>query len=255
MDLGLRGKVALVTGASAGLGRACARSLAREGVRLAVAARRMDKLETLCAEARAAGAEDARAFAADVSDAGSIAALCASVEAAFGAIDVLIVNGGGPKPGTFLQMKLEDYDAAYQLTLMSAIRMVHAVLPGMRARKWGRIVALESSSVKAPIATLSLSNTFRTAVVAAFKTLAGEVAADGVTVNVIATGRFETDRLRAGWGEGEEAMKRAAAGIPIGRVGQPDEFAPLVTFLCGEPANYITGTTIAVDGGLFSGLL
>lgn len=255
MDLGIHGKVALVTGASSGLGRACALSLAREGVKLAVSARRGELLSVLATEARAAGAADAKVFVADISTADGVTKLCADVAAAFGTIDILIVNGGGPKPGTFTATQLEEWDRAYNLTLMSAVRLAHAVLPGMRAQKWGRIVALESSTVKQPIPHLMLSNAFRTAVVGAFKTLAGEVAREGITVNVIATGRFDTARLRANIGDGDEAIRQAGESIPIGRVGSPDEFAPMVTFLCGVPAAYVTGTTIAVDGGLVAGLL
>ena len=254
MDLGIRAKVALVTGASSGLGRACALSLAREGVKLAVSARRADLLESVVAEARAAGAADAQAFTADLSDAQAIVRLCAAVAERLGPIDILIVNGGGPKAGSFTNIALADWEAAYQLTLMSAVRLAHAVLPGMRERKWGRIVALESSSIKQPIPQLMLSNAFRTAVTGAFKSLATEVAREGITVNVIATGRFDTARLRANVGASDDDVRKAGESVPIGRVGQPDEFAPMVTFLCGQPAKYITGTTISVDGGLVAGL-
>lgn len=255
MDLGIRGKVALVTGASSGLGRACALSLAREGVKLAVAARRSDLLDALVSEGRAAGAADARAFVADLSGAQAVAKLCADVAGSLGAIEILVINGGGPKAGTFTKIELDEWDNAYQLTLMSAVRLAHSVLPSMRARQWGRIVALESSSVKQPIPNLMLSNAFRTAVVGAMKTLSTEVAAEGITVNVIATGRFDTARLRANVGDSDEAVRKAGETVPIGRVGKPEEFAPMVTFLCGQPAGYITGTTIAVDGGLAAGLL
>jgi 3-oxoacyl-[acyl-carrier protein] reductase len=134
------------------------------------------------------------------------------------------------------------------------LQLIEGVVPGMRERKWGRIVALTSTSVKQPIATLALSNMFRTALVSALKTLAGEVAKDGVTVNAIATGRIETARLRSLYGDDDTALERAGAEVPIGRIAQPDEFAPLAVFLCSEPARYVTGQTIAVDGGLVSGL-
>jgi 3-oxoacyl-[acyl-carrier protein] reductase len=253
VDLGIGGKVALVTGASAGIGEAVALALAREGTKLAVAARRRERLADVAARAKAAGAADARAFTADQGDAESLARLVRDVESQLGAVEILVVNGGGPKPGTYTQVRPQDWDAAYAFTLQSALRLVDAVLPGMRARQWGRIVALESTSVKQPIGTLVLSNTFRTAVVAALKTLAGEVAREGITVNTIATGMVETDRFRSLY-DSAEKRQAALAKIPFGRPAQPDEFAPLVAFLCGEPARYVTGQTIAIDGGLVAGL-
>lgn len=253
MDLGLRNRVALVTGGSSGLGKACALALAAEGARIAVAARRREELEAVAAQARERGAPDARAFALDLGDAASVEALVRDVNGAFGGIDVLIANGGGPKPGTVTQTSLADRDAAYQMLLRSMLQLIDGALPHMREQRWGRIVALTSTSVKQPIATLALSNMFRTALVSALKTLSGEVARDGVTVNAIATGRILTDRLNTLYG-GPAEIEAAGCEVPIGRVAQPEEFAPLVTFLCGEPARYITGQTIAIDGGLIAGL-
>lgn len=254
MDLGIRGKVALVTGASSGLGEACAIELAREGVRLAVAARRKEELDRVASLARDAGAFDARAFIVDLSDVRSIDRLLRDVRDAFGGVDILIANSGGPRAGTFTQTSPADWDAAYQSLLRSILQLAEGFVPGMRERRWGRIVALTSTSVKQPIATLALSNIFRTALIAALKTLSSEVAKDGVTVNAIATGRIETARLRSLYGNDQAALQRAGSEVPVGRVAQPDEFAPLAAFLCGEPARYITGQTIAVDGGLVSGL-
>lgn len=254
MDLGIRGKVALVTGASSGLGEACAIELAREGVRLAVAARRKEELDRVASLARDAGASDARAFIVDLSDVRSIDRLLRDVRDAFGGVDILIANSGGPRAGTFTQTSPADWDAAYQSLLRSILQLAEGFVPGMRERRWGRIVALTSTSVKQPIATLALSNIFRTALIAALKTLSSEVAKDGVTVNAIATGRIETARLRSLYGNDQAALQRAGSEVPVGRVAQPDEFAPLAAFLCGEPARYITGQTIAVDGGLVSGL-
>jgi 3-oxoacyl-[acyl-carrier protein] reductase len=253
MDLGIAGKVALVTGASSGIGEAVALLLAREGVKLAVSARRREKLEDVASRARSAGARDARAFSSDQTDAISLAALVREVEGQLGAIDILVVNGGGPKPGTYSQMRLDDWDQAYMLTLRSALALVDSVLLGMRARRWGRIVALESVSVKQPIPNLVLSNAFRTAVVSALKTLSREVAKDGVTVNCIATGLVETDRFRSLYDTAEKRA-RALGEHPMGRPATPDEFAPLVAFLCGEPSRYVTGQTIAIDGGVIAGL-
>lgn len=253
MDLGLRGKVALVTGASAGIGEAVALSLAAEGVRLAVAARRRELLEQVAARAQAAGAQEARAFTVDQSSAESIAQLCVDVAAQWGPIEVLVINGGGPRPGTFSQMAPAHWEAAYALTLQSALRLVWAVLPGMRAQRWGRIVALESVTVKQPIPALVLSNAFRGAVAAALKSLASEVAAEGVTVNTIATGLVMTDRFRKLY-DTPEKIAAAVAAVPMGRPATPEEYAPLVTFLCGEPARYVTGQTLSIDGGLTAGV-
>lgn len=253
MDLGIRGRAALVTGASSGLGRACAIALAREGARVALAARRKGELDTAAAEARTEGSPDARGYAVDLRDAGSIDDLLARVQSDFGAIDILIANGGGPKAGTFLQLQPADWDEAYASTLRSMLQLVRGVVATMRKRRWGRIVALTSTSVKQPIPTLALSNIFRTALVSGLKTLSSEIASDGVTVNAIATGRVRTARLRDIYG-GDEAMENAGKDVPIGRIASPEEFAQLVTFLCGEPAGYITGQTIAVDGGLTAGV-
>ncbi len=253
MDLGIRGKVALVTGASSGIGEAVALGLAREGVRLAVAARRRERLEDVARRATAAGAQEARAFTVDLTDAVSLQKLTASVERELGPAELLIVNGGGPKPGTFTQTAPADWDAAYALTLQSALRLIHAVLPGMRARKWGRIVALESVVVKQPLAGMVLSNALRASVTAALKTLSSEVACEAITVNTIATGLVETDRLRSLY-DTPARMAAATAGVPMKRAASPAEFAPLVVFLCGEPAGYVTGQTISIDGGLTSGI-
>ena len=196
MDLQIRNKVALVTGASSGLGEACALALAGEGVRVALAARREGELRRVADEARKAGAPDARTFPLDLTDAGSIDRLLHGVNDAFGSVDILIANGGGPKPARFTQTSPADWDAAYQLLLRGILQIVEGVVPAMRERAWGRVVALTSTSVKQPIQTLALSNIFRTALVSALKTLSAEIAKDGVTVNAIATGRIETARLR-----------------------------------------------------------
>ena len=254
MDLGIRGRTALVTGASAGIGAAVALALAREGVRLAAAARHASALDSVVAEAKRIGAADAAAFPMDLSDPDSIALALERLARDFGEVDIAVLNGGGPKPGRFSEMALTDWDGAYQLVLRGLLGIVGNVAPGMRARKWGRIVALTSSSVKQPIDTLVLSNAFRTALVSALRTLAVEVAPDGVTVNCIATGRVDTDRLRKLYGDDEERLQQAVREIPIGHIATPEEFAPTVAFLCGEPARYVTGQTISVDGGLVRGL-
>jgi 3-oxoacyl-[acyl-carrier protein] reductase len=254
MDLGIRGRVALVTGASSGVGEAVALALAAEGVKLAVAARRRDLLERVAADAKVEGAADACAFQADLEDPVSIAKLLADVRTAFGDPAILVANSGGPKPGKYLDLQIGDWDAGYRSTLRNMLELVNGVLPGMRAKRWGRIVALTSSTVKQPIPNLALSNAFRIALVAALKTLSLEVARDGITVNAIATGRVLTDRLRHLYAD-DEALHKAAEEIPAGHVATPAEFAPMVAFLCGNPAGYVTGQTIAIDGGLIKGLL
>ncbi|HUN29302.1 MAG TPA: SDR family oxidoreductase [Alphaproteobacteria bacterium] len=254
MDLGIRGRVALVTGASSGLGEAVAIELAAQGVTLAVAARRRERLESVAKRAKDAGATDARAFEVDLTDSKSIAKLLSDVNGAFGNVEIVVLNGGGPKPGTFTKMTLDDWDAGYRGVLRSMLELTYGVLPGMAANAWGRIVALTSSSVKQPIPNLTLSNAFRTALVAALKTLSLEVAKDGITVNAIATGRIDTDRLRQLYPDEAVLLAGAKADIPLGRVATPQEFAPTVAFLCSEAARYVTGQTIAVDGGMIKSL-
>jgi 3-oxoacyl-[acyl-carrier protein] reductase len=254
MDLGLHGKTALVLGASAGIGEAVALALAREGVRLALVARDTERLEGVAREALRLGAPDTRTFFADLSDAQSLKTLLKGMPFAPDTIDIAILNGGGPKPGRFTEVTLEDWDSAYRLLLRGMLTVIENVVGPMRERQWGRIVALTSTSVKQPIENLVLSNSFRSALVAALRTLATEVAGDGVTVNCIATGRIETRRLRSLYGDDESALRRAAQEIPIGRIASPDEFAPMVVFLCSQPARYVTGQTISVDGGLVRGL-
>jgi len=255
VDLGIRGRCALVCGASSGIGEAVALALAGEGVKLAVAARRAERLDGLAERARSAGAADALAFTFDLADAESIRTLLEQVHDAFGDVDIAVLNGGGPRAGTFNDLTIEDWDRGYAVVLRSMLTIAQLVVPAMRSNAWGRIVALTSTSVKQPIAGLVLSNAFRTALVSALRTLANEVAREGITVNSIATGRVDTDRLRELYGHSADAVAKAAATeVPIGRVATPAEFAPLVAFLCGEPAAYVTGQTISIDGGLTRGL-
>jgi len=254
MDLGLRGKAAIVTGASAGLGEAVALALACEGVSLALGARDVERLDAVVQHAKRLGAQRARGFALDLLDPDSIVSMLDAARGFIGDADILVLNGGGPKSGRFGDVDLDDWDSAYRLLLRSMLQLSGAVVPRMRSRGWGRVVALTSSSVKQPIDTLVLSNAFRTALVAALRTLAVEVARDGVTVNCIATGRVDTARLRELYGNDDSKLRAAGSEVPIGRVATPAEFAPLVAFLCGQPASYITGQTISVDGGLTRGL-
>jgi 3-oxoacyl-[acyl-carrier protein] reductase len=254
MDLKLGGRVALVTGASSGLGAAVALALAREGAKLALAARRLDLLESVAQRARIAGAPEARAFELDLQDSGSIAAMLTTVREAFGDADIAILSGGGPRAGSVSQLALADWDAAYRLLLRGMVQLLDALVPPMRAKGWGRVVALTSTAVKQPIDNLALSNAFRTGLVATLRTLAVEVAKDGVTINSIATGRIDTARLRSLYGDDEVRLREAGSDVPIGRIASPQEFAPMAVFLCGDPAGYVTGQTISVDGGLTRGL-
>jgi len=255
MDLKIRGRVALVTGASSGIGEAVALALAAEGATVAIAARRRERLEAVARQALERGASAAQAFAADLEDPNSVDRLLEDVRRAFGDPAILIANSGGPTPGKFLELDLTQWDAGYRSTLRNMLQLVHGVIPAMRAQQWGRIVALTSSSVKQPIPALALSNAFRVGLVAAMKTLSLEVAKDGITVNAIATGRVLTDRLRHLYPDEKALHEAAAVEIPAGHVATPAEFAPMIAFLCGEPAGYVTGQTIAVDGGLIKGLL
>ncbi|HEY5257481.1 MAG TPA: SDR family oxidoreductase [Candidatus Baltobacteraceae bacterium] len=243
-----------MTGASSGIGEAIALALAGEGARVAVAARRAEELERVVKAARAAGAGDAQAFVVDLTDAASVSRLSNEVALQFGSVDILVLNGGGPKPGTYTATTLGDWDTGYRGTLRCMIELANGALPAMRERGWGRIVALTSSSVKQPIDNLALSNAFRVALVAAMKTLANEVADEGVTVNCIATGRVNTERLKHLYATVEEMDAAAQRDVPAGRVASPAEFAPLVAFLCGDPARYVTGQTISIDGGLVRGI-
>ena len=246
MDLGIAGRAALVMGASKGIGRGIAEALAREGARVALASRSRERIEAAAAEL----AGDATGFVADTADLEGVAALPGRVAGALGPIEILVTNTGGPPLGGALDADLDDWRDAYANLVLAPRLLIEAVLPGMRERGWGRIVNVGSSSTEEPIPGLALSNAHRRAMVGFLKTLSREVAADGVTVNDVATGRFATDRLAANWGGREEMERGAVEGIPAGRLGQPEEYGDLVAFLASDRAAYITGTSIPIDGGL-----
>ncbi len=246
MDLGLAGRTALVMGASRGIGRAIAAGLAREGCRVAIASRSRERIE----EAAAAIGEEVAPLVADASDLERVAALPGEVEKALGPIDILVANTGGPPFGGTLEQELDEWEAAYRSLVLAPRVLAAAVLPGMRERGWGRIVNVGSSSTREPIPGLNLSNSHRMAAVGFLKTLAREVAADGVTVNTVATGRFATERLADAGGSLAGAEEAAKTEVPAGRLGRPEEYGDLVAFLCSERAAYITGTVIPIDGGL-----
>ena len=245
MDLGISERTALVMGASRGLGRAIAAALAREGARVAIASRSRQRLD----EARAEIEGEVVAFEADTADLDRLPALCGEVEASLGPVEILVANTGGPPLGGALDNPLEDWEQAYRSLVLAPRILVGSVLPGMRERGWGRIVNVGSSSVREPIPYLMLSNAHRMAAIGFFKTLASEVAGDGITVNTVATGRFATDRLASNWGSWEEMERHAPEGVPAGRLGRPEEYGDLVAFLCSERAAYLTGAVIPLDGG------
>jgi 3-oxoacyl-[acyl-carrier protein] reductase len=246
MELGLEGRVALVMGASRGIGRGIGEVLAREGARVAVASRSADAIE---ATARDLG-DGAAGFVADASDTDRMASLPVEVEDALGPIEILVANTGGPPFGGALDHELDEWERAYRSLVLAPRILAGAVVPGMRERGWGRIVNVGSSSTREPIDGLNLSNSHRMAAVGLLKTLSREVAADGITVNTVATGRFATDRLLDSAGSLDAAEEGARAEVPAGRLGQPEEYGDLVAFLCSERAAYITGTVIPIDGGL-----
>jgi 3-oxoacyl-[acyl-carrier protein] reductase len=241
MDLGLTDRVALVTGASRGIGRAVATALAAEGARVALAAR---SLEGVQEAARAVGG---RGYAFDSGDLDAVDALVDAVEADLGPVDVYVANTGGPPPGQDpLGFSAEQWEAAHRSLVVSPMLVLRRVLPGMRERGWGRVLAVSSSAAREPLAGLQLSNANRPGLLAAFKHLAHEVAADGVTLNAVLPGRIWTDRLKGSFGD----IAAAGEGVPAGRAGTVEEIAAAAAFLCSAPASYVTGQSLLVDGGL-----
>jgi 3-oxoacyl-[acyl-carrier protein] reductase len=232
--------------ASRGIGLGIAGALAREGARVAMASRTRQSIEE--AAARIDG--DTTAFVADTDDLDRLRALPAEVEDSLGPIDILVANTGGPPPGGALDHDTEEWEAAYRSLVLAPRVLAGEVVPGMRKRGWGRIVNVGSSSTVEPIPGLNLSNAHRMAAVGFLKTLAREVAGEGITVNTVATGRFATDRLASNFGSLEAAEEAASREVPAGRLGRPEEYGDLVAFLCSERGAYVTGTVIPIDGGM-----
>jgi 3-oxoacyl-[acyl-carrier protein] reductase len=263
MDLGLRGKTAIVGAASQGLGKAVARALAVEGTNVVMFSRRPDAIEAAAKEVRGAAADGVRVLglAADASRLGDLERVVKITVDEFDGAHIVFNNAGGPKPGVFDDLSDDDWHAAVDLNLMSAVRLTRLCLPRMRARRWGRVIVSTSSSVKQPIPNLMLSNSVRSATTAWAKSLADQVAQFGVTVNCIAPGRIDTERIRQidndlaqRLGRSvDEVQRDSLATIPARRYGRPEEFAAAAAFLASEPASYVNGVTLLVDGGLFRG--
>jgi 3-oxoacyl-[acyl-carrier protein] reductase len=263
MDLGLLDRVAIVAASSKGLGKACALELAREGARVVICSRDPASLAAAAEEIETATGAEVLPVEADLTQDASIRQLVGEALDRFGRIDILVTNNGGPPAGYFADFDDEAWLAAHQLTLMSAVRLIRAVLPAMRAQRWGRIVNIASVSVKQPIDNLLLSNVYRPGVIGLAKTLSAQLAAEGITVNNVAPGYTRTDRVldlaqaRAASGDQtvEAVLAGTAANVPMKRMGEPAELAALVAFLASGRAAYITGATIQVDGGYVAGLL
>jgi 3-oxoacyl-[acyl-carrier protein] reductase len=244
MDLGISGRVALVTGGSKGLGHAIAAALVAEGARVAIASRSEERISAAASEIRARG------YVFDSEDLDAVQGLIASVEADLGPIDIYVANTGGPPGGGDpLGFTREQWEAAHRSLVLSPMEFLSHLLPEMAARGWGRVLAVGSMAVREPIDNLQLSNAHRPGLVAAFKVLARRYAGDGVTLNFLHPGRIATDRVISTAGSLEAAEESARQTIPTGRLGRPEEIAAAAAFLCSEGASYITGTSLLVDGG------
>ncbi|GBD31502.1 MAG: short-chain dehydrogenase [Gemmatimonadales bacterium] len=257
MDLGIAGKAALVCGSSSGLGRAIADKLAEEGCRVAINGRDEERLNHALCLLRERHSVEIEAFRADVSVPEEAESLVHEVNRRFGTLDILICNAGGPPAGPFAELEKDAWQRALELNLLSTVHLCRTAVPIMRERRWGRIVCLTSIAAKQPIPGLILSTTARAGVLGFAKALADEVAQYGITVNCVCPGYMETDRLTDVIEHRAAASRRSAqevaadllAGVPVGRIGRPEELAAAVAFLASKPAAYITGVALAVDGG------
>lgn len=246
MDLGIAGRVALVGGATQGIGRACAEVLVAEGARVVVTARDDGRTADVAAKI---GAE--AGFGWDTGDVDAAAGLVDRVEERLGQVDIVVTNTGGPPAGPDpLGFTNAQWEQAHRSLVLGPLALLRRVLPGMRQRRWGRVVGIASTSVREPLPILMLSNAERSATLAAYKTLARDVAGDGVTINTLLTGQIATARIAELYGSMETAEAAAAETIPVGRMGRPEEMAWAAAFLCSDRAAYITGSALAVDGGV-----
>ena len=248
MDLGLRGRTAIVCGASSGLGLGSAEALAEEGANVAMLARRREQLEL---DAERIGALAVRG---DVTNAADLERLVSKTLEAFGGIDIVVWNSGGPPPGKAAEITDDSLEAAFELLLLPAVRLVRLALPHLERSPAGRVICITSSAVKEPVPHLALSNTIRPGVTGWAKSLARELGPQGITVNCVAPGRIDTPRMKEVYGEDGPSADELSM-IPLGRMGSPREFGDVVCFLASARASYVTGTTLLVDGGLSRGLL
>ena len=245
MDLGLKDRVALVTGASKGIGRGIAAGLAAEGARVALASRSKERIEAAAAEV------GGRGYVFDSGDLDAVPEVIERVQQDLGPIEIYVANTGGPPAGPDpLGFTREQWEAAHRTLVLSPMAFIERLLPGMRERGFGRVVAIGSIAVREPVDALQLSNAHRPGLVTAFKVLARQAAADGVTFNTVHPGNIATDRMIDTAGSLEAAQERARKTIPAGRLGTVEELAAAAVFLCSVPAAYITGTTLLVDGGM-----
>lgn len=247
MNYGIEGRRAAVAAASSGLGLATAKALADEGVTVAICSRSRARIDAAAAEIGPLAAP----LVADVSTEAGAAAFVRAARETLGGVDILVTNGGGPSPGTFTSTDQAAYRAAIELNCLSAIAMCTVAVPAMREQRWGRVLAITSVGVRQPIPSLILSNVARSGLTAFLKTMAREVAGDGVTVNSLQPGFHDTARFRELHGG---AIDAARAGIPAGVIGRPEDFGRVAAFLCSESASFVTGTAIPIDGGAYTGL-
>jgi 3-oxoacyl-[acyl-carrier protein] reductase len=259
MDLGLTGKVAIVVAASKGLGKGCALALAREGARVTICSRTEADLAKAETDIRGATGADVLAMPADVTSPTDIRAVVEATAERFGGIDILVNNSGGPRIGAFASLTDEDWRRAFEVVTLNFVRFVREVVPHMRAKHWGRIIGIQSSSVKQPVANLDLSNGTRPGIAGLMKALMPDLAADGITINLVLPGSFRTSRIAPGLQEDapaspelEERLRSLGARVPVGRLGEPIELGDLVAFLASERAAYITGAAYQIDGGVIA---
>lgn len=255
MDLGLRGRAAAVAGASSGLGLAIARSLAAEDADVAICAREPERLEAAAAELDAIGDGRVHATPVDVGDTDAVSAWIDGAAAAFGRLEIVVPNAGGPPGGGATAFDVDAYRDAVELNLLSQIAITQAALPHLRAAGWGRVIFITSISVKQPIPTLALSNTTRAGVAGYARSLVADLGDAGITVNLLAPGYHATDRLDEVLGDDDAARRAVIADIPLGRLGDPADFGAVAAFLASDRASYVTGTVVAIDGGLSRSLL
>jgi 3-oxoacyl-[acyl-carrier protein] reductase len=255
VDLGIEGRVALVLGASKGLGRAIGEALAREGARVAVVSRSRERAEEAAAAIAAETGAEVRGLAADTEDLDRLPALADEVTRELGPVEILVTNTGGPPLGESLSLGRDDWEVAYRSLVLAPIALIGAVVPAMRENGWGRIVNVTSIATQEPIPGLILSNSHRLAAVGAFKTLSRELAGAGILLNSVAPGRIATDRIASFQGKRvEEIVDQPQPDVPVGRLGRVEEFADVVAFLCSARSSYVCGVNMPVDGGLIRGI-